>query len=111
MAVPEVVAQRLTRMALAGPRPSKRDQREAVLMGAEKIWAWYESWLATSTALMSANQRVMTTMLTAPFSLGGAHKARSERTQSGPFAILSAAMAPYHRRAVANARRLRRRRK
>jgi hypothetical protein len=46
LAVPEVMAHRLTRLWLAGPRPSQRDRDEFYRMGAEKLAAFYESWNA-----------------------------------------------------------------
>ena len=45
-AAPQVVAHRLTRMALAGPQPNASDQREFHLMRAEKLAAFGESWQA-----------------------------------------------------------------
>jgi hypothetical protein len=46
LAVPQVVAHRVARMALAGLSPSMRDRREFHRMGAEKVAAFYESWNA-----------------------------------------------------------------
>ena len=46
LAVPEVMAHRLTRLWLAGPRPSQRDRDEFYRKGAEKLAAFYESWNA-----------------------------------------------------------------
>ena len=49
LAVPQVVAHRLTRMAIAGPKLSKRDQKEFQRMVAEKKNAFTESWIAMAT--------------------------------------------------------------
>ena len=46
VAAPQVVAHRLGRMALAGPKPSAKDQREFHRMGAEKLAAFGEAWQA-----------------------------------------------------------------
>ena len=46
VAAPQVVAHRLGRMALSGPKPSLKDQREFHRMGAEKIAAFGEAWQA-----------------------------------------------------------------
>ena len=46
LAVPQVVAHRMTRMALAGPHPSPRDRKEFARMVAEKNAAFGEAWQA-----------------------------------------------------------------
>ena len=46
VAVPQVVAHRVGRMAFAGFGPTARDRREFQLMNAEKVAAFYESWSA-----------------------------------------------------------------
>jgi len=63
MAVPQVVAQRVARMSLAGLSPSSRDQREFYLMGAEKVAAFYESWNAMIVETFRANQQLSLSML------------------------------------------------
>jgi hypothetical protein len=55
LAVPQVIAHRLMRIAAAGSRPSARDQRELWLMGSEKIAAAAESWNAMLWELFRAN--------------------------------------------------------
>ena len=85
IAVPQVIAHRMLRMALAGHSPTARDRREFQRMGTEKMWAFYESWNAMFLQMaLSWHQ--------------------------GPMAVLATGMAPIRRRAVANARRLGRRR-
>ena len=55
LAVPQVVAHRVTRMALAGAFPTARDQREFRQMGAEKMAAFTESWNAMAAEAFRAN--------------------------------------------------------
>ena len=94
-AVPQVMAHRLTRMALAGPRPNARDRREFHGMGQEKMLAFWQSWFAMSVATVEATQKAWLAMAT------GA-KVPTLDTHG----ILSKGLAPVHRKATANARRL-----
>jgi hypothetical protein len=80
-AAPEVVAHRVLRLWAAGASPSLRDMQELQLMWIEKCAAFYESWTAMFLAMWRANPTVV-----------------------------AAGLRPIHRRAAANARRLRRRR-
>jgi hypothetical protein len=91
--VPQVVAHRLARMAVATPVPSARDRREFLLMGAEKWAAFHEAWSAVLLETTLASWRFWL-----------AAWARARRTFA---ALLARGNTPYHRRAVANARRLR----
>ena len=99
IAVPQVVAHRMTRMALVGPRPSARDQREFRRMGQEKVHAFWQSWFAMGWAVMSSWQRAWLAML---------QGARVPLAAALPTLDVLAArgLAPIHRRATANARRL-----
>lgn len=90
-AAPQVVAHRTLRMAAAGHAPSARDQAEFMRMGTEKVAAFYQSWMAMWTAMWSLQMDFLRTMSTAGWGVAGA------------------GLAPVHRRAVANARRLGRR--
>jgi hypothetical protein len=56
VAVPQVVAHRVTRMALSGPRLSARDRKEFELMVAEKNAAFGEAWKAMAAQATLANQ-------------------------------------------------------
>jgi hypothetical protein len=88
VAAPMVVAARLARIAAHGATPTVHDRRELHRMGAEKFAAWQEGWIAMARHAA-----------TAPL-----HAAAF-----GPqafAALLAAGLAPAHRRAVANARRL-----
>ena len=110
LAVPEVVARRIVRMALAGPSPSAADCEEFLRMSAEKFSAFYESWNDMFLAAYRANLRLF---LSAPawWSMTWprhGHRAGSARLQRAALDILASGIAPVHRRAVRNAKRLRR---
>ena len=83
LAAPEVVGHRVLRMWLAGASPSRRDRLEFYRMWVEKPAAFYASWNAMMLEAYRAN-----------FALA--------------WRIWGAGLAPIHRRAAANARRLRR---
>ena len=95
LAVPQVVAHRLTRMALAGPVLNPRDRREFHGMAQEKVHAFWQSWFAMGWAMTQAMQKTSLAMLQ------GARVPLMD-TQG----ILAKGMAPVHRKATANARRL-----
>ena len=95
LAVPQVMAHRLTRLALAGPVPNARDRREFHTMSHEKVQAFWQSWFAMGWAMVEASQLAWVAMLQ------GARVPLLD-TQ----AILAKGLAPVHRAATANARRL-----
>jgi hypothetical protein len=95
VAVPQVVAHRLTRLALAGPQPNARDRREFHVMGQEKVHAFWQSWFAMGWALLEASQLAWVALLQ------GARVPMLDTHR-----ILSHGLAPVHKRATANARRL-----
>ena len=95
VAVPQVVAHRMTRMALAGPRPSARDRREFAGMWQEKVHAFWQSWFAMGTALAQAWQQAW---------IAGLQGAKVPVLDTQ--ALLAHGLAPVHRKATANARRL-----
>ena len=109
LAVPQVVAHRVGRMAAAGSKPGVRDRREFALMGAEKVAAFYESWAAMGWAALRAQQSLAQSMwqsmLFAPGALPSANALANQSLR-----ILSQGLAPVQRRATANAKRLGRRR-
>jgi hypothetical protein len=96
IAVPQVMAHRLTRMALAGASPNARDRREFHGMGQEKMVAFWQSWFAIGWAVTEASQKSWIAMLS------GARVPMLDAQ-----AVLSKGMAPVHKKATANARRLR----
>jgi hypothetical protein len=133
----QVIGTRVGRMARAGAHPSARDTKEFTLMGTEKVKAAAQSGLAVAAQLQSANYQLMArgwqqwlASLGAMSALGSSRSfseavsrqqrlvhslARSGHTHSrlsGDTArLLSAALAPVHGAATANARRLARTRK
>jgi hypothetical protein len=107
LAVPQVVAHRLGRAALAGASPSARDRREFQRMYAEKFAALNEAWNAMAMEMFNANMRLMMSPLawSSPWTRATSSGLASTygRTVLG---IVDKGMAPFHRRAVANAKRL-----
>ncbi len=111
-AVPQVVNERLTRMMLAGARPSATDQREFQKMGAEKVAAFCESWMALGQQMLHAQQEMSQAWTSSftqfPTSQWPANR-MTQAAQSAALGILGAGLAPVHSRALSNARRLSRR--
>lgn len=108
-AVPQVVAHRLTRMALAGAQPSARDRREFTRMGAEKLTAFQASWQAMGLQMWLAQQQMAQAWwraLWTPWTLARPTGAMLGQWQSQGLRTLHKGLAPVHRAAVANARRL-----
>ncbi len=109
VAVPQVVAHRVNRMLTAGAVPDARDLREFRLMTSEKTAAFMESWMATGAQLMRANQQfafsLMTSWWRAWFSMPGLGRT-TPQLQTAALGVLAKGMAPVHRIAVANAKRL-----
>jgi hypothetical protein len=108
-AVPQVVTERLTRMALAGVAPNARDQQEFQKMGAEKVAAFCESWMALGQQMMLSQQEMSLAWVNGftqwPSGQWPAnHMAKA--AQSAAMGMLGAALAPVHSRAIGNARRL-----
>ena len=107
LAVPQVVSHRLIRLSRAGHSPSLRDRREFYLMGAEKVEAFYESWNAILIELLRANLKLTLALWWWPWT--GTMRVPgllSKRSRRNALAVLGSGLAPFHRRAVANARRL-----
>ena len=134
-AAPQVVAHRLTRMALAGHQPSASDRREFHQMGAEKVAAFGESWQAMAMQMLKAQPHLAASLMRSwwpsawpgawplawPASLPKSGKRGAAKTpvapavaaawQSATLDILTQGLLPVHRRATANARRLARKRR
>ncbi|MCR2745873.1 polyhydroxyalkanoate granule-associated phasin [Limnobacter parvus] len=115
IATPQVVAQRLTRMAFAGPNMSAQDQKEFKQMSDEKVTAFYQSWNAIWVQMFKSQfalAQVMVSTFTAAAVAGkspcvtSAISAMSNEVNK----IMSAGIEPVHRQAVSNARRLSRNR-
>jgi hypothetical protein len=112
LAAPQVVAHRLGRMALAGHRPSAKDQREFHRMSAEKLAAFGEAWQAMTLQMLKSNQQLAASMMRSwwPAKRGGTHAAAMTQAATAwlhaALDILAHGIRPVHRRAVANAKRL-----
>lgn len=117
VAVPQVIAHRVGRMIGAGPLPSGRDQQELYLMGAEKVAAFQESWVAMSWQTLAAQQQFSLWWMQTwwkvamggwlnPPSLQHLSSGAQQRLLASLFDVAHQGIAPVHRRAVANARRL-----
>ncbi|HET7526854.1 MAG TPA: polyhydroxyalkanoate granule-associated phasin [Burkholderiaceae bacterium] len=109
-AAPRVMAHRLQRLAIAGPRPSTRDRREFSRMGWEKVAAFHESWLAMALETWRVQQALWWSTLGAWWLPATTWRTRRHRPSDAAIGILGHGLAPVHRRALANARRLRGRR-
>jgi len=105
VAVPQVVAHRVTRMALAGAPPTARDQREFRQMGTEKMAAFTESWNAMATQAFRANY-VLATSFWRSWLSGRPSPFSGSQLHSAALGVLGKGLGPVHRRAVANAKRL-----
>lgn len=111
MVVPQVVAHRMTRMALAGASPSARDRREFQLMVSEKHDAFMQAWLGMANEAMRVNHAIGTSVFLAfmnPFANRGVSASSiSQSVQNAAVNVVCKGLDPVHRKAVANAKRLR----
>ena len=107
LATPQVIAQRTTRMALAGPSPSAQDQREFLRMGQEKAEAFGESWLAMGLRLWQMQTSAAASLWAQWLRQGPQMLFAAEQPllQALP-QLLASGLKPVHRRVTANARRL-----
>lgn len=112
-AAPQVIAHRTARMLAAGATPNARDTAEFTRMFAEKTTAFSQAWIASWAALAWAPYKVAMELLRTGSGLarGGTMDLepywRAWRRQG--WGIAGSGIAPVHRVAVANARRLNRR--
>ena len=109
LAVPQVVAHRVTRMAMAGRSPSPRDKKEFELMVAEKKVAFGQSWNAMALQAARANQALALSFFTSlwsPTRRKPSAAALASKVQRAALGVLSKGVAPIHSKAVANAKRL-----
>jgi hypothetical protein len=108
--VPQVVTHRVTRVAIAGPVPSARDRKEFKRMVAEKTSAFGEAWSAMAMQAMRANQALPASWLHAFWAPAlrrvPSATAVAAELQPAALGVLGKGMAPVHRKAVANAKRL-----
>lgn len=110
IAVPQVVAHRVTRMALSGPKLSVRDRKEFERMVAEKNTAFGESWQAMAAQAAQANQALAASFFKSFLSVAAGKRpsaaASAAQLQRAALGVLSKGVGPVHRKAVANAKRL-----
>jgi hypothetical protein len=110
IAVPQVVAHRATRAALAGPIMSERDRREFQRMVNEKQAAFAQACLEMALPMLRINLQLMTALFRAffaPFSLTTPSLAAAgAKAHHAVVAVLGKGLAPIHRTAVLNAKRL-----
>lgn len=107
-AAPQVVMHRTSRMARTNL--SARDQAEFSRMGSEKAAAFYQSWASMWTTAVAVQYELATACSSAAVafatkgtaSTGAAVAAMSNAATK----VVSAGLAPVHKKAVANARRL-----
>lgn len=110
-AAPQVMAHRIARMMAAGAVPDARDAAEFTRMFTEKTSAFSQAWVAGWAALWWAPWQVAMEVVRAQAGFGGANAlapARRAWRRQG-WGIAGSWLAPVHRTAVANARRLGRR--
>jgi hypothetical protein len=110
-AVPQVMAHRLARMAIAGPKLSERDRKEFARMFAEKNSAFSESWNAMAQQALRSNQALAASLAHSfwtPPSLRkkAAGSALALQWHNAALGVFGKGLAPVHRKATANARRL-----
>ena len=119
LAAPQVVAQRVGRMMLAGSHPSARDQQEFYRMGNEKVTAFYESWIGMWTQACTAYWQTAASLCTAPgpltpsssnplaaFGVGKATSRMVTQQLRAVTDVLNPGITPVHAKAVSNAKRL-----
>ncbi len=121
IAAPQVVAHRTTRMLMAGNTLNAKDSREFKAMGDEKLAAFSESWQAMASQALTSQMQLATTLAQMAFKQSsmwwppfGASRGLStadmtqlgHQMQSAALQIASKGMAPVRKRAVANAKRL-----
>lgn len=128
VAAPQVVAHRTARMARSGPTPPTADRKELTRMTQEKFEAFGESANAVAAEIVRANLALWPSVLRAgrtlpsaiwmPTARAGSRRSASRSAlvaaavprivSSAASRVLAKGLAPVHRRATANAKRLRR---
>ncbi|MEX0604030.1 MAG: polyhydroxyalkanoate granule-associated phasin [Marinobacter sp.] len=108
-AVPQVVARRLARMVASGPTLSARDRKEFKLMGAEKLAAFKESWYAMALQTIRSSQALAANSFRSFWSspgVGHPSARMAAQLKNAALGIVNKGIAPFHRKATANAKRL-----
>lgn len=111
VAAPQVVAHRVGRMATSGLAPSPRDRKEFAGMVHEKQVAFAQSWMAMFAEGLRVQQSMwlswVGSLATLPTtSLPALQRRRAMQLQDAAVRIASKGLAPIHRKAVANSKRL-----
>ena len=114
LSIPQVVAHRVAQMATAGPRLSGRDLKEFEMMVSEKHAAFAQAWSSMAVHCFRANQVLAISMSDFFVSLffmpltsrWPSVASASAHAQNAVIGLLSKGLAPIHRTAVLNARRL-----
>jgi hypothetical protein len=110
VAVPQVVAHRVARMVISGPTLSERDRKEFERMVAEKHTAFGEAWQAMVTQSVRANQALAASLMRSAWSPSPGDKPTPAKVAAqlhdAAMGVLGSGLAPVHRKAVANAKRL-----
>ena len=109
LAVPQVVAHRVTRMGLAGPKLSDRDRKEFQMMVNEKHSAFARAWGDMATQAFRTNQALTASMLRSfftPFSSKPSAATVVARVHNAAIGVVGKGLAPLHRKAISNAKRL-----
>ena len=110
LAVPQVVAHRLLRMAHAGPHLSARDRKEFARMVAEKNEAFGAAWQAMAVHGARAQQAFGASLFASFLAVARGRRPSPARSvaqlQHATLGILGKGLGPVHRKAVANAKRL-----
>lgn len=113
IAVPAVIAHRVTRMAQVGTSHSVRDRKEFYRMSTEKIAAFNESWNAMAFQAVRANQQMVMSFMQSFWFPWGSAKSSTKSTSlrkltNAAQSILEKGLVPIHRRVISNSKRLRR---
>lgn len=105
--VPGIVSHRLMRLAWAGAAPSRSDRAELSRMSSEKWQAASQSAVAMTAFAMQQQTAMAQSFMRAMWAPWMGMSSPGSIQGPNPFAgMLSAGLAPYHRIATANARRL-----
>jgi hypothetical protein len=101
VAAPQVIAHRVTRMALSGASPNARDRKEFTGMVVEKQMANAQAWTNMFMEGLRLQQQLALNML-----VPASSKQRSAQARAAATRVAAAGLAPFHSKAVANAKRL-----
>ena len=107
IAAPQVMGLRMLQISLAGLPPSQRDSQEFYRMWTEKVAAFGESWNAMAMEMFFYQQSLWLAYASYwinPWSRSA--QTSFSRAHTAGQKLLSKGLAPIHRRAVSNARRL-----